>query len=198
MGTLMGAGPRRATYADLLAVPDTKVAEILDGELVVSPRPAVPHARAATVLGQALQDFDRPAAKSGEPGGWWLFNEPELHLDEDIVVPDLAGWRRERLPTLGNEAFFTLIPDWACEVLSPSSAGYDRVRKMPIYARAGLVHLWLLDPLARTLEVHRLERSSWVVASTHSGVEPLRAEPFGAVELDPSRWWLDVGGRASA
>jgi Uma2 family endonuclease len=183
---------RRATYEDLLKVPDTMVAEILDGELHATPRPASPHARAASMIGGDLSGpFDRPAGGPGGPGGWWILDEPELHLGSDVVVPDIAGWRREKMPVLPNVAAFTQAPDWACEVVSPTTAGADRVRKMRIYARESVGHLWLVEPLARTLEVYRLENARWVVASTHGGSERVRAEPFEAVELELTRWWLE-------
>ena len=188
----VGGAPRRATYADLLRVPDHLVAEIIDGELVTSPRPASPHARAASRIFADLDGpFDLPPGSSGAPGGWWLLFEPELHLGEDVLVPDLAGWRRERMATLPNVAAFTQAPDWVCEVVSPATGAVDRGRKMRIYARESVGNLWLVDPLARTLEVYRLESARWVVVSTHAGADRIRAEPFDAIELDPGRWWLE-------
>ena len=182
---------RRATYQDLMEVPEHLVAEIIDGELVTSPRPASPHALAAMRIGTDLGGaFDRPPG-GGVPGGWWLLFEPELHLGEDVIVPDLAAWRRERMPVLPNVAAFTQPPDWVCEVLSPTTGAIDRGRKMRIYAREQVGHLWIVDPLARTLEVYHLERDRWVVASTHGGSERVRPEPFDAVELDIARWWLE-------
>ena len=192
MVTGVDTARRRATYEDLLKVPETMVAEILDGELYATPRPAFPHARATSVMGSDLGGpFDRPPGGPGGPGGWWILDEPELHLGPDVVVPDLAGWRRERVLRLPNAAFFDVAPDWACEVVSPTTAGADRVRKMRIYAREAVGHLWLVEPLARTLEVYRLENGHWVVASTHGGSERVRAEPFEAVELELARWWLE-------
>jgi Uma2 family endonuclease len=181
---------RRATYEDLMQVPDTKVAEIIDGELIVSPRPASPHTHAASVLGVDVggpfhRDPDDPAG----PGGWWILLEPELHFGDDVLVPDWAGWRRSRMPVFPNAAFFTLAPDWACEVVSPSTGRIDRSRKMRIYAREGVAHLWLVDPLAHTLEVYRLDGGRWVVVGGHADEERVRAEPFDAVELALARWW---------
>jgi Uma2 family endonuclease len=192
MVTGVDSARRRATYEDLLKVSDTMVAEILDGELYATPRPASPHARAASGIGSALWGlFDRATNGPGQPGGWWILFEPELHLGSDVVVPDVVGWRREKMPVLPNVAAFTQAPDWACEVVSPTTAGADRVRKMRIYARENLGHLWLVDPISRTLEVYRLEAPRWVVVSTHSGSERVRAEPFEAVELEIARWWLE-------
>jgi len=187
----MSTARRRATYDDLLKVPDNLVAEILDGELFTSPRPASPHARASSVLRSELDPFDRRTGGPGGPGGWWILFEPELHLGADILVPDIAGWRRERMPVLQNVAHFELAPDWVCEIVSPSTARVDKVRKVPIYAREGVSHLWLVDPLQQTLEVFRLEGRRWVLISTHGGAEAVRAEPFEALELDMSRWWLE-------
>jgi len=182
---------RRATYDDLIAVPDNLVAEIIDGELVTSPRPASPHALAATRIGTDLGGpFDRPPG-GGLPGGWWLLFEPELRLGEDVIVPDFAGWRRDRMPVLPNVVGFTQPPDWMCEVVSPSTGAVDRGRKMRIYARERVAHLWMVDPLARTLEIYRLEDNRWVVAGTHAASEHVRPEPFDAVELDIGRWWLE-------
>jgi len=183
-----GTMKTRATYEDLLAVPDHKVAEILDGELVVSPRPAAPHARASSVLGVEIgSPFDRGR---GGPGGWWVLDEPELHLGDDVLVPDLAGWRRARMPAVPNAPFFTLAPDWICEVVSPSTEQIDRRRKQPIYAREGVSHLWLVNPLARTLEVFRRSPDGWLLAATHAAAERVRAEPFEAVELELAALWI--------
>jgi Uma2 family endonuclease len=191
MVTVMNTAQRRATYEDLLQVPDIFIAEILNGELITSPRPAFPHAHAAFSISQDIGPFSRLPGGPGGPGGWWLLFEPELHLGLDILVPDLAGWRRERMPILENVPYTELAPDWVCEVVSPSTGRVDRVRKMRIYAREGVSHIWLVDPLLRTLEVYRLEGPHWVVVSTHEGAEHVRAEPFAALELEMSRWWLE-------
>jgi Uma2 family endonuclease len=186
----MAAPVRRATYDDLVQVPDTKVAELIDGELFVSPRPALPHALATSVLGGTLIGaFHGGGSFAGAPGGWWLLDEPELHFGDDVLVPDVAGWRRARMPAVPRDAYVTLAPDWVCEVISPSTGALDRRRKMPVYAREGVGHFWIVDPNHRTLEVHRLEGGRWVVAATCAGDEVVRAEPFDAVELDLRRWW---------
>ena len=181
----------RATYQDVLATSEHLVAEIVDGELVTSPRPALRHARASSAVGAALfGSFDSGPGDSG-PGGWWILNEPELHLREDVIVPDLAGWRRERMPVLPDRAACELAPDWVCAVVSPATARHDRVRKAALYARERVSHLWLVDPLAQTLEVFRLEAARWVRLSAHGGAERVRAEPFEVAELDLSRWWIE-------
>lgn len=191
MGKDMKPARRRATYADLLEVPDHLVAEIVDGDLYATPRPASPHARASSAIGQDLAPYDRDPASPGAPGGWWLLDEPELHLGQDIVVPDIAGWRRERMPSIPNVAYFELPPDWVCEVVSPTTGRLDRVRKMPVYARERIGHLWLVDPLQRVLEVYRLESDRWMVVGTYGGAERVCAEPFADVEIEIKRWWLD-------
>jgi Uma2 family endonuclease len=182
---------RRATYDDVLAAPENKVAEILDGELFLSPRPASPHARASSRLGAVLDAFDGDPRGPAQPGGWLVLDEPELHLGADVVVPDIAGWRRERMPRIPDAPWLELAPDWLCETLSPSTARLDRTRKLTIYAREGVRHVWLVDPLARTLEVLALEGERWVVAENHGGDDVVRAAPFDAIELDLSRLWLD-------
>jgi Uma2 family endonuclease len=187
----MDPARRSATYEDLLKVPDILIAEIVDGELITSPRPTSPHARAASVMRGALDPFDRGTSGPGEPGGWWMLFEPELHLGADILVPDLAGWRRERMPILRDVPYFEQAPDWVCELVSPGTARLDRVRKMPLYAREQVGHLWLVYPTLQTLEVYRLEGQRWVVASSYGGAEVVRAEPFAVVELDIGRWWLE-------
>jgi Uma2 family endonuclease len=175
-----------ATYADLWDVPDHYVAEIFDGELYASPRPALPHSHAASVLGAKLGE---PFHRSG-PGGWVILDEPELHFVNDVLVPNLAGWRRERLPTVPAAAYLTLAPDWVCEILSPSTESLDRGKKLHIYAREGVSHAWLIDPLARTLEVLALESSKWTPIATHEGAAMARVPPFEALELDLGTLWV--------
>jgi Uma2 family endonuclease len=189
---------RRATYEDLMEVPDTKIAEIIDGELIVSPRPASPHAHAATVIGiDVAGPFHRAPGDPAGPGGWWILLEPELHLGEDVLVPDWAGWKRERLPVFPDTPAFSQAPDWVCEVVSPSTGRIDRSAKMKIYARDGVSHLWLVEPRLETVEVYRFERNRWVVVGTHAGDESIRAEPFDAVELQLGRWWMPRSAAAT-
>jgi len=178
---------RRATYEDLMAVPDIMIAEIIDGDLVTQPRPASLHARATTKLGAKLDGpFD---SGKGGPGGWVLLFEPELHLHGDVLVPDIAGWRRARMPEMPDAAAFELAPDWVCETLSPSNPAHDRVRKMPIYAREKVSHLWFVDPRPKTLEAYRLEQGRWFVLGTWSDDAKVRVEPFDAVELELAELW---------
>jgi Uma2 family endonuclease len=182
---------KRATYEDLLAVPDQMVAEILDGELFASPRPAFLQAHASSTLGGEISTrFDRPEGGGDNPGGWWVLDESELHFDEDVLVPDTAGWRRERVPFLTRGPWSDVAPDWVCEVVSPSTESIDRGRKLRIYAREGVGHLWIVNPLARTLEVYRLFDGRWTLLQTSVNDEVVQAEPFGNVSLEMSRWWL--------
>jgi Uma2 family endonuclease len=180
-------GPKPATYADLEALPPHVVGEIIAGALHVSPRPAAPHAQASSRLaGELMGPFDK--GRHG-PGGWILLFEPELHLGEDVLVPDLAGWRRERMPQPPRTAAFTLAPDWLCEVLSPSTAAWDRASKLPVYSREGVRHVWLVDPELRTLEVFRLDGAHYTLLVTHAGKSRVRAEPFEACELELAYLW---------
>ncbi len=180
---------RPATYEDLAALPDNLVAEIVDGELHASPRPAPRHAEAGAAVGSELMPpFHRGR---GGPGGWRILYEPEIHLGPDIVVPDWAGWRRSRMPHSPETAFYTIAPDWVCEILSPSTSSLDRVQKLAIYAREQVAHAWLIDPLARTLEVLRLENGRWTILATHAGTEVVRAEPFTEVAIELQALWAD-------
>ena len=175
-----------ATYDDLVRVPEHFVAEMFEGELYASPRPTFPHARAADVLlGKLGGSFDF----GDGPGGWWIYSEPELHFGNDVLVPDLAGWRRERVPSLPNDAYLTLAPDWICEVLSPSTEAIDRGKKLRIYARERVAHAWLIDPLRRSLEVLALESGSLEQIEQHHGDSAVRARPFDAVELELRALW---------
>jgi Uma2 family endonuclease len=179
----------RATYEDLLKVPDHLVAELIDGELFTSPRPAPRHANVTSSLGADLNVWFQRGR--GGPGGWWILDEPELHLMEQILVPDIAGWRRERLPFLPDAPAIDIAPDWVCEVHSPSTIRFDRVRKLPVYAEQGVRYAWLINPTARTLEVLILENGRWIFAATYGGDDVVRAEPFEAVEIELAQLWLD-------
>ncbi len=179
---------RNARYEDLFDLPENLVGEIIGGELHTHPRPAPRHARAYSALGYQIGGpYD---GGLGGPGGWWILDEPELHLGEDILVPDLAGWRRERMPELPETAWFELAPDWVCEILSPSTARVDRVLKMPIYARESVRHLWLVDPDLQTLEVYALgDQGHWVLLDTLEGDTPVRQPPFDAIEFPLGSLW---------
>jgi Uma2 family endonuclease len=179
---------RQATYDDLLNLPENQVGEILNGELHAHPRPAPKHARVYSALGGNLWNpFD---SGKGGPGGWWIIDEPELHLGDDILVPDLAGWQRERMPELPETAWFELAPDWVCEILSPSTARTDRIIKMPLYAREGVRHLWLVDPDLQTLEIYALNADKhWTLLSTLKDDDPVSQPPFDAITFALDALW---------
>jgi Uma2 family endonuclease len=184
----------RTTLAELEAAPQGVVAELVRGMLHTFPRPAPRHARAATRLGRHLGPFDDDP---GNPGGWVILIEPEVHFPDrevpsevEALDPDLAGWRIERMPQLPETAYFDVPPDWVCEVLSPSTVRFDRGEKMPIYAHAGVKHAWLLDPIARTLEVFELlPDRSWKLVGVHVNDARVRIVPFEALELDLRVLW---------
>jgi Uma2 family endonuclease len=180
--------PTGPTYDDIIALPENLVGEILNGELHTHPRPAPRHAQAYSALGGRLwNSFGR---SSDGPSGWWILDEPELHLGRDIIVPDIAGWRRERMPELPDTAWFELAPDWACEILSPATAALDRTVKMSIYARERISHLWLVDPDARTLEVYQLnDAGQWLLLGTLKENDPVQQPPFDAVSFSLGDLW---------
>ncbi len=192
--SVMSSAPIRkanATYEDLKTLPDTMVGQILDGELYAMPRPNWGHARATSILsGELGGPFDRGR---GGPGGWLIVFEPELHFGRDVLVPDLAGWRRERLTAMTSSTPWTSVaPDWVCEVLSPSTASIDRVKKKHVYAREKVSWYWLIDPEARTLEALRLgDDGHWVEIGTWSADAKVRAAPFDAIELELQALWVD-------
>ena len=180
----------RATYQDVLDAPPHKVAEIVDGTLHLNSRPAPRYAWASSGLGDAVgPPFNRGR---GGPGGWWIVGEPELHLGEDILVPDLAGWRRERMPESPDVAFFTLATDWVCEILSPSTRVLDLGVKRRAYAREGVAHLWFVDPEARTLEAFELRDGQWVLLETLTGSDPVSLPPFEAISFSLGDLWPDT------
>ena len=172
---------RRATYQDVLDAPPHKVAEVIAGTLHTHPRPAARHAWASSGIGAKVN----PPFNYGDggPGGWWIVFEPELHLGEDIVVPDLAGWRRETMPEYPDAAYFTIAPDWIGEVLSPSTRRPDKGEKRDLYAREGVRHLWFVDPDARTLEAFELQKGRWLLLTTLAGDAPVSLPPFDAIHL---------------
>jgi len=183
-------GSFEALWRELEALPEGQKGEIVAGRVRLLPRPAFPHARVTSKLGGALYGFD---FDSDGPGGWVILDEPDLRIGDELRSPDLAGWRVERFVAPEGSGPFTLAPDWVCEVLSPSTAKYDRGEKMPLYARHGVSHLWLIDPEAKTLEVYRREGELWVVLGTHAEDAVVRVPPFDAIELALGRLWSMPG-----
>lgn len=179
---------RPATYDDILALPEYQVGELISGVLYTHPRPAVPHARAASVLGAELHHFGGGSDDDG-PSAWVFLDEPELHLGPHVLVPDLAGWRRERMPELPVAPYLTTAPDWVCEVLSPSTAAVDRSEKLPVYARQGITHAWLLEPTVKTLEVFRLDGPTYRLIATYAGDAAIHVDPFEDFELRLRALW---------
>ena len=179
--------PKPATYADLEAVPPHRVAEIIYGALVTHPRPSPRHALAASALGGRLT----PSYQRGDggPGGWIFMGEPELHFGSNVVVPDIAGWRRERLPALPTTAYLETPPDWICEILSDSTERYDRNAKRLIYGDVGVAYLWLLDPRSRVLEVFQLTAGQWLLAATFAGDDAIRTVPFNDIVFSLGELW---------
>lgn len=176
------------TLSDLDDLPEEVVGEIIDGELIVHPRPDPPHVWAASELGAVLLLSFRRGIDG--PGGWIILDEPRIQLKPSILVPDLAGWRRERYQA-PEKGPFQVTPDWICEILSPSTQRDDRLRKLPIYARNGVQHAWLLDPLQRTLEIYRRQDDAWLLVAVH-GQDKVRAEPFDAIEIDLVQIWGEM------
>ena len=179
---------RPATYDDLLRVPEHLVAEIIDGELYTSPRPASPHARATSSLGVIIGSAFDLGSEGSE--GWWILDEPELHLGDDVLVPDIAGWRRERMPAIPSVPWFDLAPDWICEALSPGTTRLDRFKKLPVYAREGVRYAWIIDANIQAFEALRLENGRWAYIAQHTGDAVIRVEPFEAIDINLAKLWL--------
>ena len=183
-------------YAELEALPEHLTGEIINGRLYTQPRPVSRHALAESSLGGEL--YGPYHRGRGGPGGWWILIEPEIHFirDTEVLVPDLAGWRRERMPRLPRDHRFEIVPDWVCEILSPSTARKDRVAKMPVYARYGVPYLWLVDPLAHTLEAFALRDGRWTVIGLFQEQDAVSVEPFQEIALELGALWVDVPGNA--
>lgn len=181
---------KQTLYEQLEALPEGLTGEILNGQLHTHPRPAGPHARAETEL--SIDIGSAYGRGRGGPGGWWIIVEPEIHfiLDEEVTVPDLAGWRKERMPQIPEGHRFEVVPDWICEVLSPSTASKDREVKMPIYAHYGVAYAWLVDPKCHTLEAYALADGEWQLLAEASGNDTIAVAPFAALQLDLSNLWI--------
>ncbi len=191
---MMQPAPARqpTLYEALEALPEGVIGEILNGQLHTQPRPSKHHARVAVRVDRSIgRGYDDGI---DGPGGWWIFVEPEVHFvrDIEVAVPDLAGWQRERMPLLPlpEDHRFEVVPDWVCEILSPSTKRKDRQDKMPLYARYGVRYAWLIDPVEQTLEVYRLEAGAWVEVGRFAGSDRVTALPFEAVSIDLEGLWL--------
>ena len=180
---------RPATYQDVIDAPSHMVAEIANGRLHLQPRPASRHSRAAFAMAGLIH---APFAGSPQaPGAWHFAAGPELHFGDDVLVPDLAGWRRERMPTFPDTTFATLAPDWACEILSPSTRRFDLTDKRALYAANAVAHLWLVDPEARTLEAFTLAAGAWTLAAAFQDGDDIQAAPFEALAFPLNALWPD-------
>jgi Uma2 family endonuclease len=180
---------RKATYDDLCDIPENMTGEIIDGELIVHPRPSRKHTYAASALDKEIGP-PYQLCRGGGPGGWIIIVEPEIQLGEHTMVPDLAGWKRERFPIEEDRNPISANPDWVCEILSPKTFRVDKIKKMPIYAHHGVGHIWLLDPLAKTMDTFRLESGGWRLPASFSENDKVREEPFQDIEIDLGNLWL--------
>ena len=176
-------------YKELCDLPSNVVGEILNEELVVMPRPAFIHARASSALGALIGGpFD---LGSGGPGGWWILNEPELHFSDDVVVPNIAGWKKERLQNPSEMKVFKVSPDWVCEVLSPSTARHDKISKLKIYAENKVPYYWIVDPLNRVLEIFTLDKKTYKLAFAFGKNDLVKTPPFEESEFNLGSLWTD-------
>ena len=182
--------PTRATYADILSAPPHLIAEIIGGRLVTHPRPAPKHVVGTSRLGLVIgHAYDWKISKRSD--GWWILDEPEIHLGDAVVAPDLAGWRHERMPGVPATAWFDLAPDWICEVISPSTARYNKGEKRDLYAARGVEHLWHIDPAPRLLEVFELSDGKWVLLKTYRDEDSVTAPPFTDAPFSLGLLWAD-------
>ncbi|MDR3569051.1 MAG: Uma2 family endonuclease [Syntrophobacteraceae bacterium] len=178
-----------ATYEDLYDVPENLIGEIVNGELTVPPRPTRKHGYAATAL---IEEVGPPYHRGrGGPGGWSFIAEPEVIFGEDIMAPDVAGWKAQRFLWEEDRNPVSVAPDWVCEVLSPKTVRNDKVRKMPVYARHGVGHIWLIDPAAMTMDAFRLESGRWLLLASFSENDKARVEPFQEIEINLAYLWAE-------
>ncbi|HNC99920.1 MAG TPA: Uma2 family endonuclease [Myxococcota bacterium] len=181
-------------YRQLRALPPNRNGEIVGGELITSPRPAIPHMSIGTSLSAELRiRFRRGRGGGAPPTGWWILGEPELHLSArgqtHVLSPDIAGWKRERMPMVPTVAYTELTPDWVCEILSPSTESFDRKAKARLYLEAGVTWLWLVSPRARTVEAYRREGAFWMQLGVWTDEDVAAIEPFQEFELELWQWW---------
>ncbi|MBF0099990.1 MAG: Uma2 family endonuclease [Desulfobacterales bacterium] len=177
-----------AEYDDLYNIPENMIGQIINGELIVMPRPSPKHA--GTLSNLTIEIGPPYKLGRGGPGGWIILDEPEIKLGQDIFVPDLAGWKKEKLPQPPSTNYISVPPDWICEVLSPSTEKTDRARKMPIYAQFQVGHLWLIDPIEKILEIFKLIHNQWTVLSIYAEDDKVKGEPFQEIDIDlKNLWW---------
>jgi Uma2 family endonuclease len=181
---------KRAMYEDLYLVPENMTGEIINGELIVTPRPSRKHVYTTSALDKKIGSPFQ-FGEGGGPGGWIILVEPEIGLGEHTLVPDLGGWREERYPQEEPHNWISVPPNWICEVISPSTRRIDKMEKMPIYAQYGVPFCWLVDPVDKTLDVFRLKTGEWVVAGLYVGDARVRAEPFSDIEINLSDLWQE-------
>ncbi len=180
---------KKATYDDLHSIPENMLGQIIDGELHTMPRPSPKHAKAASDLGAVIiypYRFGR-----GGPGGWIILDEPEVRLGEHTLVPDIAGWKKERFPSSLKTNWIEVSPDWICEVLSPDTIRLDKTKKMPIYAKHNVKHIWLINPTDKTLDVFKLAPGGWLLLYAFVDNDKVKAEPFQEIEIDLAELWLE-------
>lgn len=182
----MEAARKLKTYEDLLAIPEEVRAELLAGEIVAQPSGLPKHGRVQLAMGRFIAGpFDGDV---DGPDGWWILQEIDIRFTRhDVTRPDLAGWRRSRLVDPEDVRPIDVVPDWICEVLSPSNARHDRVFKARLYAEHGVPYYWLIDPAERTLEAYVLRDSQWLRAGAWDDTEVARVPPFEAIELPVGR-----------
>jgi Uma2 family endonuclease len=176
------------TYDALLALPEHERGEVISGALTLSPSPSPEHGRAQRALGHLIGGpFDDDDDRGGH-GGWWIIPEVDVRLGKhDIVRPDVSGWQRERLPSPWGLRPIDVVPDWICEIVSPFNAAHDRVTKRRLYAKFGVPHYWLVDPVARTLEALQLSAGVWIELGVWGDGDVARIDPFAAIELEVAR-----------
>ena len=183
------AARKLSLYEQLEVLPEGLRGEIFNGQVRAQPRPAWPHALASSRLGS---DIEAPYGRGrGGPGGWWIIDEPEIHFvaDYEVLVPDIAGWRRERMPTPPEGHKIPVVPDWICEVFSPSTKSTDREEKMPVYAHHGVRYAWLVDPKAFTLEAYQLAEGEWIPLGLFRDDDMVSVEPFKDICIRLADLW---------
>jgi Uma2 family endonuclease len=178
----MALARKLATYEDTLAYPEGTRTEILAGEILVQPGPSNEHQYFQAGMSRRVGG---PFGSDRTPGGWWILPDVDVRFTlHDVVRPDHSGWRRTRLASPFGKRPIDVIPDWICEILSPSNFRHDRGRKSDLYAAHGVGHLWIVDPLERLLEAYALQSGRWLRLAAYDDTVTARIPPFEAIELD--------------